>query len=265
MSPEHSANRPTCDAAPASAKGSAPVPVHVAIIMDGNGRWAQQRGMHRLMGHQQGAETVRRTLRAARELGVHMVTLFAFSVENWRRPAAEIEGLWSLLETFLNRYLAELQRDEVRLRWLGRREGLPGHLHDRLAKAEADTRHFTRYACNLALNYGSRTEVVDAAQAWARDVLAGKSAPEGLDWELFSSYLYTGGLPDPDLLIRTSGESRISNFLLLQLAYAELHFTPKLWPDFTEEDFALAIQDFQGRQRRYGKTGQQLELDDPTS
>lgn len=226
--------------------------------MDGNGRWARQRGLPRIEGHRRGSDTVRRVLDAAREAGVHMVTLYAFSVENWRRPADEIEGLWSLLRAFLERHLPKLIKDRVRLRWIGRRSAVPTDLRERLEDAEARTAAFTEHACNVALDYGSRTEVVDAAKAWAADIAAGRSTIDQLDWTTFASYLYTSGLPDPDLLIRTSGETRISNFLMLQLAYAELHFTERLWPDFGKDDFFRAVDDFRRRERRYGLTGEQL-------
>lgn len=189
---------------------------------------------------------------------MHTVTLFAFSVENWRRPEDEIRGLWSLLDHFLNNHLEELIANRVRLRWLGRREGIPDKLRERLEASENQTDQFHEYTCNVALNYGSRTEVIDAAKAWLADVQAGKAQAEELDWNEFAGYLYTAGQPDPDLLIRTSGETRISNFMLLQLAYAELHFTPRLWPDFTEADFFAAVEDFQRRERRYGLTGEQI-------
>ena len=226
--------------------------------MDGNGRWARQRDLPRLEGHRQGAESVRAVLRAARACEVPMVTLFAFSAENWQRPTAEVNGLWDLLGTFLDRQLSELIDHGVRLRWLGQREGMPTALRERLEAAVERTANFTEWHCNLALNYSSRMEVVDAVKAWGRALEAGQTSVDALDWDGFAGYLYTAGLPDPDLLIRTSGEARISNFLLLQLAYAELHFSPVLWPDFGEDEFAAAIRNFQRRERRYGLTGEQL-------
>ncbi|RFC41401.1 MAG: undecaprenyl diphosphate synthase, partial [Verrucomicrobia bacterium] len=223
---------------PPSAARPAPVdranvPAHVAIIMDGNGRWAQQRGLPRIEGHRRGVETVRTVTNAARELGVRMLTLYAFSVENWKRPPDEVGALMGLLEFYLKKELKTFVKDRVRLRTIGRIEDLPAGVQKQLRHTIAETAHFTDYTLVLALNYGSRTEVVDAARAYAAAVAAGKEKLNDGSWATFSRYLSTANLPDPDLIIRTSGETRLSNFLLLQGAYAELVFTPVLWPDFT--------------------------------
>ncbi len=239
---------------------SAPaVPAHVAIIMDGNGRWATQRGLPRIEGHRRGVETVRAVSRAARDLGVRMLTLYAFSVENWRRPADEIGALMGLLEHYLGRELDNFRREGIRLRTIGRTADLPAGVQARLREAEAATRHLTGYTLVLALNYGSRTEVAEAARAYAAAVAAGREPADAASWEHFRRYLYTADLPDPDLVIRTSGETRLSNFLLLQAAYAEFHFTPVLWPDFSRADLEAAIADYQRRERRFGRTSAQVQ------
>lgn len=186
------------------------------------------------------------------------ITLYAFSVENWRRPADEVSGLWRLLETFVDQHLGDLIKRKTRLHVVGRQEGLPESVRRKLEKAMAKTAGFEDCHCHVALNYGSRTEVVDAVRRYAEDVRAGRADPETLQWDEFANYLYTAGTPDPDLLIRTSGESRISNFLLLQLAYAELYFTPTLWPDFGKEAFFEALDAYAQRERRFGRTGEQL-------
>ena len=234
-------------------------PQHVAIIMDGNGRWARRRGLPRLEGHRRGVETVRSVIDAARELGIRYLTLYAFSVENWRRPEDEVGGLMGLLEFFLKRETATLVKNRVRLRTIGRTQDLPPRVRKQLTKAIEATAHFEEHTLVLALNYGSRTEVLDAARAYAAAVVAGEASADELSWESFQRHLYTGDLPDPDLVIRTSGESRISNFLLMQAAYAEFVFTPVLWPDFTKADLAAAIADYSGRERRFGQTSAQLQ------
>jgi undecaprenyl diphosphate synthase len=236
-----------------------PIPQHVAIIMDGNGRWAKQRGLPRIEGHRRGVETVRTTTFAARDLGIKVLTLYAFSVENWKRPQDEVGGLMTLLEFYLKKELQTFIRDRVRLRTIGRTEELPASVQKLLRETIEATREFTDYTLVLALNYGSRTEVVDAARAYAAAVAAGKEKLNDGSWSTFSRYLYAPDLPEPDLVIRTSGESRISNFLLLQAAYAEFVFTPVLWPDFTKADLAAAIADFARRERRYGLTSEQLK------
>jgi len=226
--------------------------------MDGNGRWAKQRGLPRVEGHRRGVETVRAITTAARELGVRYLTLYAFSVENWKRPAAEVGALMSLLEFFLKRETAGLVKNRVRLRTIGRTQDMPEVVRKQLDHAIAATAQFTEQTLILALNYGARTEVLDAARAYAADLAAGKTQPAGDDWSAFSRYLYTADIPDPDLVIRTSGETRISNFLLMQAAYAEFVFTPTLWPDFTKADLEAAIADYHRRERRFGLTSEQV-------
>lgn len=234
------------------------VPQHVAIIMDGNGRWAKQRGLPRIEGHRRGVETVRRTIETARELGIRYLTLYAFSVENWRRPEDEVGALMSLLEYFLKRETATLIKNRVQLRTIGRTDQLPPVVRRELERTIAATADFTEHTLILALNYGSRTEVLDAARAYAADLAAGKISPDDASWECFARHLYTRDLPDPDLVIRTSGESRVSNFLLLQAAYAEFLFLPMYWPDFAAADFKAAITEYNRRERRFGRTGDQV-------
>lgn len=227
--------------------------------MDGNGRWANERGLPRIEGHRRGADAVKRALKAAQENGVKIITLYAFSVENWNRPKDEVDALMQLLDRFLKDQLTELVKRKIRLRIVGRYQELPEHIRERLSHAEAVTAEFTDYTLALALNYGARTEVVDAARAIAQAAQAGKINPDELDYEQFAQHLYTKDLPDPDLVIRTSGEARLSNFLLLQAAYAEIYFTPVLWPDFDEKQFKLALSDYAARERRYGQTAEQLQ------
>ncbi len=234
------------------------VPAHVAIIMDGNGRWAKSRGLPRIEGHRRGVESVRTATYAARDLGVKMLTLYAFSVENWSRPPNEVGALMGLLELYLKKELATFVRDRVRLRTIGRTDELPAGVQKHLRATIEETRHFTDYTLVLALNYGARTEVVDAARAYAAAVAAGREKLNDSSWGTFSRYLTTADLPDPDLVIRTSGEKRVSNFLLLQAAYAEFVFTPVLWPDFTKSDLAAALAEFATRERRFGLTSEQL-------
>jgi undecaprenyl diphosphate synthase len=235
------------------------VPHHVAIIMDGNGRWAKSRGLPRIEGHRRGVETVRTTTFAARDLGVKVLTLYAFSVENWKRPQDEVGALMGLLEYYLKKELETFVHDRVRLRTIGRTEEMPANIQKLLRTTMEETSHFNDYTLVLALNYGARTEVVDAARAYATAVAAGKEKLNDSSWETFSRYLSTADLPDPDLVIRTSGEMRVSNFLLLQAAYAEFVFTPVLWPDFTKADLAAAIAEFAKRERRFGLTSEQLK------
>jgi len=226
--------------------------------MDGNGRWAKQRGLPRIEGHRRGVETVRTATFAARDLGVKVLTLYAFSVENWKRPQDEVGALMGLLEFYLKKELETFVRDRVRLRTIGRTTDLPAGVQKLLRATMEETRHFTDYTLVLALNYGSRSEIVDAARAYASAVAAGTEKLNDSSWETFSRYLTTSGLPDPDLIIRTSGETRVSNFLLLQGAYAEYVFTPVLWPDFTKADLAAAIAEYNRRERRFGQTSEQL-------
>jgi len=236
-----------------------PVPAHVAIIMDGNGRWARQRGLPRLEGHRRGVESVRAVLDAARALGVRCLTLYAFSVENWRRPEDEVGGLMNLLETFLGREKPNLVKNGVRLRAIGRIDALPPRARAALEDVIGATAHFTEHTLVLALNYGARTEVLDAGRAFAAAVAAGTARLEDADsWNGFSRHLYTADLPDPDLVIRTSGEKRLSNFLLVQAAYAEFVFSPVLWPDFGAREFEAAVDEYRRRERRYGLTGEQI-------
>lgn len=234
------------------------VPNHVAIIMDGNGRWAKQRGLPRIEGHRRGVETVRTTTFAARDLGVKMLTLYAFSVENWKRPQDEVGALMGILEYYLKKELETFIRDRVCLRTIGRTDELPPGVQKVLRTTIEETKHFNDYTLVLALNYGSRSEIVDAARAYAAAVAAGKEKLNDGSWATFSRYLSTADMPDPDLVIRTSGEKRVSNFLLMQAAYAEFVFTPTLWPDFTKADLAAAIDDYNRRERRFGLTSEQL-------
>jgi len=235
------------------------IPQHVAIIMDGNGRWAKQRGMPRLEGHRRGVETVRTAVDTARELGIRYLTLYAFSAENWKRPGEEVSGLMGLLDFFLKRELNNLIKEKVRLRTIGRTEALPENVRRELDRVKEATKHFTEWNLVLALNYGAQTEAVDAARAYAEAVRAGAENPAELTWEKLSRYLYTADIPEPDLLIRTSGELRLSNFLMLQLAYAEMVFTPTLWPDFGREDLFAACEEYARRERRYGATTEQIK------
>ncbi len=231
---------------------------HVAIIMDGNGRWAQERGLPRNEGHRAGVENLRRIVREARDLGIRCLTLYAFSCENWQRPKEEIDALMGLLERFLKGQSNELHRERIRLKTIGRIDEFPPRIADRIRRITEETAQYSEWTLVLALNYGSRTEVVDAVQAWNAAVAAGHESPDTVTWDRFSQYLYTHDLPDPDLVIRTSGETRVSNFLLLQGAYAELYFSPKFWPDFGPEDLAGALASYRKRQRRFGKTGEQV-------
>jgi undecaprenyl diphosphate synthase len=227
--------------------------------MDGNGRWAKQRGLPRIEGHRRGVETVRTVTYAARDLGVKMLTLYAFSAENWNRPKDEVGALMGLLELYLKKELDTFVRDRVRLMTIGRIDELPQGVQRHLEETVDKTREFSEYTLVLALNYGSRDEIVDATRAYAAAVAAGREAPDDVSWEAFAKYLYTSGMPDPDLVIRTSGESRMSNFLLLQAAYAEFYFSPVLWPDFSKADLAAAIADYARRERRYGLTSEQVK------
>jgi undecaprenyl diphosphate synthase len=235
------------------------LPVHVAIIMDGNGRWAKQRGLPRIEGHRRGVETVRAIIDATRELGIRYLTLYAFSVENWSRPQDEVGALMGLLEYFLKRETRTLVKNRVRLLTIGRTHELPAVVRAQLDAAMKATAKFTDHTLVLALNYGARTEIVDAARAYATAVAAGREKLNDGSWATFSRYLYTADIPDPDLVIRTSGETRVSNFLLLQAAYAEFVFSPVLWPDFTKADLAAACAEFARRERRYGLTSEQLK------
>ena len=229
-----------------------PLPRHIAIIMDGNGRWAQARGLPRIAGHRNGADAVHRTLVAAGELGIPYLTLFGFSSENWKRPLDEVDDLMGLLRHYLRREIAELHRNGVRLRVIGELDRLAQDLVTMIANAEALTRDNSAINLTVALSYGGRAEITAAARAIAAEVAAGTLPIDAVDEDLISSRLFTADLPDPDLLIRTSGEQRLSNFLLWQCAYAELVFTKTLWPDFGRSDLEEAIAEYCGRERRYG-------------
>jgi undecaprenyl diphosphate synthase len=231
------------------------LPKHVAIIMDGNGRWAKARGMPRTAGHRKGVEAVRRTVEAARELGIPYLTMFGFSSENWRRPEGEVFDLMQLLRFYLRSEIAELHKNGVRLRVIGDRSKLSGDIVTMIGKAEELTRGNTNLNLIIALSYGSRQEITDATRQMVLDALEGRLRPEDITEESFSARLLTRDIPDPDLLVRTSGEQRISNFLLWQSAYTELVFVDTLWPDFTKRDLEDAIREFNQRDRRYGAVG----------
>jgi len=229
-------------------------PVHVAIIMDGNGRWARARGLPRTAGHRRGAESVRSAVESARELGVSYLTLYGFSSENWKRPAREVDDLMGLLRLYLRSEIKELKRNGVRVRVIGDRERLPADIVELIEGAESGTVVNTGLTLIVALSYGARAEITAAARRIAEDVKAGILESDAVDEDAFERYLSTSGIPDPDLLIRTSGEQRLSNFLLWQCAYAELVFVDTLWPDFSRDDFEDAILEFRRRERRYGSS-----------
>lgn len=231
---------------------AARVPRHVAIIMDGNGRWAKARGLPRTAGHKRGAEAVRRAVEAAREMGVSYLTLYAFSSENWKRPAGEVTDLMGLLRLYLRNEVANLHKNGIRLRIIGDRTRLSADINALIDESEAKTAANTALTLVLALSYGGRQEIVCAARRLAEQVATGRLSPDDIDEAAFSANLFTADIPDPDLLIRTSGEQRISNFLLWQAAYAEFVFTDVLWPDFGREHLEEAFRAFHGRERRYG-------------
>lgn len=228
------------------------LPRHVAIIMDGNGRWAERRGLPRFMGHRAGMKAMRNIIRVAREIGIEVLTLYAFSTENWKRPREEVDFLMRLPQEYLLSDLPELIENNVRVRILGDLSGLPRHTLEAVEQAMRETAHNTGMIVNFALNYGSRAEITHAVRRIAEEVKAGRLDPLEIDERYIAAALFTAGLPDPDLLIRTSGELRISNFLLWQIAYTELWFTEVCWPDFTAEHFRQALRDYQSRTRRYG-------------
>jgi len=227
-------------------------PRHIAVIMDGNGRWARNRGLPRLAGHHEGSKAVGECVEGAKEAGVEFLTLYAFSAENWKRPADEVMGLMGLLERFLDEKTAEMVEKGIRLRAIGRLDDLPPAGRERLERSMEATKANSRLTVVLALSYAGRVEIVDAAKSLARDAREGRLHEVEIDADLFTSRLYTKEFPDPDLVIRTSGEMRISNFLLWQLSYSELYITPKLWPDFRKADLLEAIADYGNRHRRYG-------------
>lgn len=228
------------------------VPEHVAIIMDGNGRWAKERGLPRIAGHHNGMKAVKTVTKAADRIGVKILTLYAFSTENWKRPKNEVEFLMKLPQEFLSLELDELIENNVQVQVMGRRDLLPSHTIAALEEAISRTQHNTGLILNFALNYGSRDEIVEAARELARQASAGQLDPNAIDEAMFGSKLLSGDLPDPDLLIRTSGELRLSNFMLWQLAYSEFWFTDVYWPSFGEEHLFEAIREYQRRARRYG-------------
>lgn len=229
-----------------------PPPNHVAIIMDGNGRWAKARGLPRTAGHKRGAEAVRRTVEAAREMGIAYLTLYAFSSENWKRPSGEVTDLMGLLRLYLRNEVGTLSKNGIRLKIIGDRSRLGPDIVSLINESEARTAANTAMTLTLALSYGGRQEILEAARSIARDAAAGRLDPNEVDEAAISARLFTAGTPDPDLVIRTSGEKRISNFLLWQCAYAELVFMDVLWPDFGRAELEFALGDFQARERRYG-------------
>lgn len=232
-----------------------PPPVHVAIIMDGNGRWAAGHGLPRVAGHRRGADAVRTAIRAAVKEGVQYLTLFGFSSENWKRPLTEVDDLMGLLRYYLRSEIAELHKEGVRLRIIGDRSRLAPDIQAMIEDAERRTEANTRLNLIVALSYGARAEIAAAARALARDARDGRLDPESIDEDAVAARLFTRDIPDPDLLIRTSGEMRVSNFLLWQVAYTEFLFVDRLWPDFSEADFETAVREYRGRDRRFGATG----------
>ncbi len=234
------------------------VPRHVAIIMDGNGRWAATKGRERIEGHREGIESVREVIRAARDYGIQVLTLYAFSIENWNRPRGEVNGLMQLLEEYLESEIEEVVEQGARVRSIGRLDRLPPSTRAAVKRAIQRTADNDGMQLVFALSYGGRSEIVDAARRIARDAEEGKLDPEALDEKAFAGYLYAPDLPDPDLLIRTGAEQRISNFLLWQIAYTELHLTERMWPDFRRSDFEAAMLDYQRRERRFGRTSEQV-------
>jgi undecaprenyl diphosphate synthase len=228
------------------------IPEHVAIIMDGNGRWAKKRTLPRIAGHHEGMKCVKRITTIANDLGIKVLTLYAFSTENWKRPKSEVDYILSLPEQFLGTFLPELIEKNVRVTAMGYTEGLPESTLNALNRAVEQTKHNTGLHLNFALNYGSRAEIMDAVKDIVKDSQSGKIEIDNISEEMFSSYLMTGEISEPDLLIRTSGEIRISNFMLWQIAYSELYFTDVLWPDFSELHLIEAMEEFQNRQRRFG-------------
>ncbi len=235
------------------------IPKHVAVIMDGNGRWAKKKGLKRIMGHKNGVEAVRQTVEAAAEIGIGSLTLYAFSTENWKRPKFEVDALMSLLVSSLKNELETLQKNKIRLRAIGNLNKLPKNAQKELSEVMDLTAHNEHMTLNLALNYGAREEMVQAVKSISKKIVNNKLTPEEIDEKIINNHLYTFTLPDVDFLIRTSGEKRLSNFLLWQCAYAEFYFTEVLWPDFRKKDFYEAILNYQSRERRFGKTSEQIE------
>ena len=234
------------------------LPKHIAIIMDGNGRWAKKKLLNRISGHMKGVDAVREVVTTCRELGIKVLTLYAFSLENWRRPKEEVKALMGLLNEYLLKEQGEMIKNNIRLSAIGRLEDLPPAVLTTLQETMKMTKHCDGMTLNLALSYGGRAEILHAAKGIISDLRAGKMRLEEMTEQRFSQYLWTWGLPDPDLLIRTSGEFRISNFLLWQIAYTELYVTETLWPDFNRDELLKAIADYQSRERRFGLTSEQL-------
>jgi undecaprenyl diphosphate synthase len=234
------------------------LPRHVAIIMDGNGRWAKKRAFNRIRGHEEGAKSVREIVRTSRETGIQWLTLYAFSEENWRRPAYEVKALMSLLKSYLKSELDEMRENGIRFQTIGRTAKLPEDVRKILHWTMEETAGNKEMTLSLALSYGSRQEMVDTFQDLARRIQAGELSPEDIDEKSIGAALYTADMPDPDLLIRTSGEYRVSNFLLWQIAYTEFYITPTLWPEFRKEEYLRAIEEYQKRERRFGATSDQL-------
>ncbi|TXH70658.1 MAG: isoprenyl transferase [Thiothrix sp.] len=235
------------------------VPRHVAIVMDGNGRWAKARLMPRLIGHQRGVEAVRKVIRACNQAGVECLTLFAFSSENWKRPVEEVSGLMSLFMLVLERETAGLMRHNVRMRFIGDRSAFSTSLQEKIAAVEQQTSHCTGMVLLIAANYGGRWDLLQAVQKLTAKIVSGELSPQQLTEQALNQEMSTYGLPEPDLFIRTGGEQRISNFLLWQLAYTELYFTEKLWPEFDEQALAEAFKAYASRQRRFGMTSEQIQ------
>lgn len=240
---------------------AAKMPAHIAIIMDGNGRWAASRNLPRTSGHSAGAEALRRTVEICREIELPVLSVYAFSTENWLRPMEEVRFLMRLFIEYLHNEVALMNRQNIRLGFLGDKEGLPAPVRQALAEAQAATAANDKMLLNIAVNYGARDELVRALRKISARAQRDELAPTDINEQLIADYLDTAGQPDPDLIIRTSGESRISNFFLWQGAYAELYFTKMLWPDFTKRDLLTAVLDYQGRKRRFGKTQEQIAKD----
>ena len=238
------------------------LPQHIAIIMDGNGRWAKKHAIGRIRGHKKGAQAVRTTVKTCREMGIKYLTLFAFSIENWERPAKEVEALMFLLEEYLSKEIRQLQKQGIRLTTIGEINRLHTSVKEKLLEAKETTVKNDKMILNLALSYGGKDEIIRAVKKIIQDNKNGKIDINEINKGTLNNYLYTSGMPDPDLLIRTSGEYRISNFLLWQMAYTELYFTNVLWPDFTKDDLFKAIASYQKRERRFGLTSEQLQKND---
>ncbi len=238
---------------------------HVAIIMDGNGRWANRLGLPRNEGHKMGVQNVEKIVEKSGQLGIRYLTLYAFSAENWKRPKEEVEALMDLLESFLQQQKKQLLKNRIRLHTIGRVQELPERVRSKLAEVKLETENFTQSHLILALNYGARNEVIDAVNRYVAATRENRTTNVNLDWNTFSAYLDTAGMPDPELVIRTSGEHRVSNFLLMQSAYSEYYFSPVCWPDFGPELFEEALNDYHNRERRFGKTGDQIRNEQSVS